>query len=651
MITQSNPVIFITLGQGAGIWQYLSPTFDKHIHVAYFNVPCNYTDRWIRGEIGRIWKELLQQGNSDIVRVNYILGTDAAGLALPHLSKITEKYLSALYPAGVLTDIYCLLDDDNLLENMDERVQIIEMLKDIANPHSMPLAVEPSCDKNIRMKKESSPFFTPHLRIYLLSNLTSQNMLISQESIAQTIAMLTMFKDCEPETYVTGADSSRYNELYFSDNCYGKHGVFFTAASLNVAVPQDGLKALLIEELLKIGKDTPLETGKDESEFSGFNKLDAALDPSPPHKRMEYFLGMAVPEIDNNLSLTREEWINHLFGESLCLNDLAIPPAKLSEAQENVLELDAVSIARFKPINLYDLLRYTGDGGICEGLITKGIEHAKNNLHSLEEKFHKWLSGKPNLTKGSRESEKRRLSPFVTQQLWPYVIAHDYVYKQNHIQSFRNTIVALEKRLELLVAAHEELQQHLSKVNDAIEIYTQQTQVIDNAFAPFSPSASEYFRALFKQFATQHHTELVKMSTEILPALIRDEFEKFLQKLGNYIDAHILPSEFFNKPIIDTMHNLTNGTDISVALGDWVFNHRQWNIRLKTGYSHLHTEINLFMPTQGAADVKRNYESRGLGRMNLFADKNADSVTILYHAGTFNPEDLYYAGLYMGAKL
>jgi len=191
---------------------------------------------------------------------------------------------------------------------------------------------------------------------------------------------------------------------------------------------------------------------------------------------------------------------------------------------------------------------------------------------------------------------------------------------------------------------------YLEVVNDAIYKYAKKSQIIDDAFAPFSPCASDYFRNLFNSFAHVNKDELVELSSGMTSSLLQGEFDVFIEKLDSYIDNNILSSDWFNRPIMDTMHDLvsTNGWgDISTALGDWVFNHRHWNVRLKTGYSSLHTEINIYMPVQGAADVKRRYEDRGLGRMNLFADTHANRVAVLYHAGAFDLEDLYYESLYV----
>jgi len=615
MITQSNPIIFVTLGQGAAIWPHLSVALEAYTKgIAYINAQKDFDALWIKSEVGRVWKEFLQQGQTaDIVRVNYILGTDEAGVMLPELCTQIEKYLSALYPAGVLTDVYCILDDDRLLENEDDRKLVMAMLKDEQ---------------------------TKGLNVYLLSNLTSQNVLIPNGSIAQTIAMLTLFKDCIPDLYVTGADASRYNELFFLDNCYAKQGCFLTASSLNVTIPQDGLKAILMTELLSFGKGTPLEVSEalDESVFTETNIKQV------PTKPMEYLLGMAIPEINPAAQFTRRQWISQLFGKRLELI-MEMNMNTNIETMQDALPDFAVNAA-----NLYDLLRYTGEDGIYKNYAASALENAQNGLRLSEENFRQWLDAAPSFEKGSPEGEKRRLSPLISQDLWPYVIASEYMQRLALFQHCHDEIEVLKKRCDHVIDAHQELLQFLEQVNDEINIYTQKAQILDDTFAPFSPCASDYFRTLFKTYADSNYNALAELSTGMTTALIQGKFPQYLKQLDEYIDSNILPSDIFDKPIMDTLHDIiaTSGyNDIATALGEWVFNHRRWNIRLKTGYANLHTEINLFMPVQGAADVKRGYEKRGFGRMNLFTDETANHIAVLYHAGAFDLEDLFYGSLYI----
>ena len=603
MIIQSNPIIFIALGKGADIWKYLSPTLDSFAGGSRYIKPgTNFDEQWIKSEIGRVWKEFLDQGDStaDIVRVNYIICTDSTGQMLPTLRKYVEKYLSALYPAGLLVDVYCLLDDNRILDSDDYRKQVIAMLK------------------NEQPKGAN---------VYFLSNLTSQNVIITERSIAHTIAMLTLFKDFVPQSYVTGADASRYNEFYFYDNCYSKHGQFLTASSLNVTAPRDGLRTLLMAELLSFGKDREnrdVPIGK--AAFYTTNVVQQSI-PS-----LEYFFGMAIPEFDGNKKQSCRQWIAELFGERLnyLLKGITV-------------ENDPLPDLITAETNLYDLLHFSSEGGVYESYAASAVEDCETEIRTEENNLQKWLDSMPVYDK----NDKRKLSPLVSQELWPYAIALEFMKRQSKIQALQSKLAIFEIRRDSIKTANQELLEYEKDVTYAIEEYFDKSRIIDEAFAPFSPNASSYFSGLFAEYANQHNDELAELTAEMTTALLQNTFQDYVDRLGDYIDSNILPS--FNRPIMDTMHDLvsTGGGDISTALGDWIFNHRRWNIRLKTGYASLHTEINVYMPTQGAAELKRRYEERGLGRMNLFADENANSVSVLYHSGAYNIEDLFYESLYV----
>jgi len=610
MIIQSNPIIFVGLGEGAKIWEHISPTLNSFASESCYIEPgLDFDELWIKNEIGRVWENILKQGDitADIVRVNYIISTDAAGQVLSTLRKYVEKYLMALYPAGVLVDVYCLLNDNKLLDNDNYRMHVLAMLKD-------------------EQQKGAN--------IYLLSNHTSQNVVIEERSTAHTIAMLTLFKDFVPGLYVAGADASRYNELYFYDNCYSKQGQFLTASSLNVTIPQDGLRALLIAELLSFGKNSEVRN----IPISKSTFLETNITQQKVHS-LEYLLGMALPVFSDSKIQSRRKWIVELFGERLnCLLETANT------------EGDPLPDLITSDLNFYDLIHLVSKGGTYENFAIMAVENCENEIAIGEENLKRWLDTVPDYAKGN--TEKRKLSPLVLQELWPYTIALEFLQKQSNLNALQNKLAIFKMRQKSVRDARKLLIDLLDKVDIVIEDIINKSSIIDEAFAPFSPNASKYFRTLFAEYAHLHHKELYELSAKMTESFLQGTFDEYVRELGNYVDNIVLPR--FSRPIMDTMHDLVSMDgrgDISTALGDWIFNHRRWNIRLKTGYASLHTEINVYMPTQGAAELKHRYEERGLGRMNLFADKSVDSVSVLYHSGAFNIEDLYYESLYVNNNI
>lgn len=635
MATQTNPVIFVTIGQGASIWPSLSSELDRYsIGSAYINffenkpkrtratsVPKNHEidEAIVKQEVRRVWKDLMTQGQNiaDVIRVNYIIGTDSTGQTLPKVRMYMEKYLAALYPAGILTDLYCLLDDNNLLDDDNNRQQTITLLES---------------------QRESGT------QVYLLSNLASHK-LVTTDEIAQTIAMLTLFKDCVPTTYVTEADASRYNEIHFMDNCYAKGGQLLTAYCTNIAVPQDSLCALLLAEVLTHGKNTALDTGTlvDEEHITA-----TAAAEMPRLIPIDYFLNMAIPEFTFDAGISRRQWIAELFGKRL---EMATAPE--ITAAPNLIDGSA---------NLYDLLRYTGTGGTYDTYVTNAIQCAQEEAKNAKTNMDNWLNKPPNLEKESRESVKRRLSPLLSQDLWPFVIASDYVKKQAEVQFWTDTETCLNKTREAIQDAHQRVLEFVKEVDEVIHLTLEDASHLTEMFAPFSPHAVEYFRMLFSEYCKdeKNHAALTALSCQLVQSILDNDFQRYLDAAASYIKENIITHALFAKPIMTVMHELlafqrvdatssgdaSNTTSLSTALGDWVFNNRCYSIRLKTGYSNLYTEANLFMPEDDAANVKKRYEDRGLGRVNLFAEQDADRVCVLYHAGAFNVWDMFYASIY-----
>jgi len=614
MITQSNPVVFVTLGQCSGLWPMLSSSLKGYLDiVGYIAAPDRFDDDFIKNEVGRIWREFLRRDPSlaDVIRVNFVMRADKAGTGLPALRESIEWYFQKLYPAGMMTDVYCLLDDANLLSDGGRRRDVLNML---AHEQSHGLVV------------------------YLLSNLTSMNQFITDENICHTITLLSLFKDCVPDLYVAGADASRYNEFFFLENCAMRHGVFLTAGSLVLSVPRDALKALYMAELLAFGMDKPLETEPGEGEVTLLSAPPEVL--RKPTKSMDYLFGMAIPEVSRGEAFTREQWLNRLFGQRL---EQLVEQSKQTSEESSVENFDFSVLGEIKA-NIFDLLRQTGKGGFYEQVVKQIVSDANYDLRRAEDAFLEWIESVPAMKKGTPETATRRLSPFIVQHIWPYILASEYLRKQMKLQHLANKIASLEGHSQLVAKVHQALLGYMDNLHTVIQSYNEKAETLNDAFAAFTPRAVDYFRQSFKEYAASHHDELVKLSKGMTAFLYRGDISKYLERLEGYIDNNILPSQ--TKPVMDILYELTDGKFAAEALGEWVLQSRHMNMRLKTGTTGIYMEANLFMPDAhgdvSAADVKKQYEGRALGRMNLFAKTDADRVAVLYHAGSFNAEDLYY---------
>jgi len=626
MSTQSNPVVFITLGKGAEIWPVLSENVKEYMNnIGYIHVGDDFDDDWLKSEVGRVWREFLQirQNASDSIRLNYIMCTDEVGLWLPTLRQSLEKYFHTLYPAGVFMDVYCLLDDRDLLERNPSHKNVMRMLQE---------------------EQAELEDLATGLRVYLLSNLNSQNTFTPEDSIPKTIALLTLFKDCAPDIYVTGADASRYNEFYFLENCQSRHGRFLTASSIHLTIPQSALKALLMVELLSYGKDESVNPR------ASFIINNPSL-PSQPVKSMDYLYGLAIPEIKRaeTNTLTRRNWIEKLFGTRL--DSILLQAINQDNNSSLGFDLDLESMT------LYDVLRSTSQGGIGYITAIESVAQAEDNLRNAEEKCSKWLDDILIFSKngayvynGIEQETKRRLSPMVTQDLWPYFLATEYLDKHRDLIELRQKTLALGEKQQSIIELHSEYSLYLKQVQNVISSYSSDVQELNTVFLAFTPKATEYFCRVLKGFANEYCVELMKISKEMIESLKNNTFPEFVTRLETYIDDKVLKSKYFDKSLMEILKDMVskNGRgDVASALGEWVYKNRHWNVRLKIGYTSLYTETNLYMPAEIAANVKKSFEERGMGRMNLFAEEDAKQVAVLNHSGAFNLDDLYYEGIYV----
>ncbi|MCL2576609.1 MAG: hypothetical protein FWE27_00965 [Defluviitaleaceae bacterium] len=605
----SNPVVFFTLGNCNDFAASLTDAIGTYVNGAEFiKVSANFDDEFIRTEASRCWREFLTNGvgKSDIIRANFFVYADETALALPKLIVSAEKYFSALYPAGVLVDIYCLLDDANLLSHTFCRKNVLQMLQKLCGEHQ---------------------------RIYLLSNLSSINTFEHLSKSAQTAALLTLFKDCSPGLYIAEADASRYSEFFFLENCAARNGDFLTAGSLVLSVPQDALKALIMAEILTYCPNEP-------------NEPEPVPEPVFPQKRptksMDYLYGLAIPEFNLSNPLSRGAWITRLFGQRL---------AQIADDYEEIASDDD----KFSPgiTNLYELSRQVE--GFYKKAISDAIEKSQNDLCDAEEKLNAWLEKKPDFSKGSPESATRRLSPLQNQNLFPYVLASEFLKKQINLQFIKEKINVLKHRLRLIERYLKKIKKYISEVDAIVLAQENQIHRLNETFRAFTENknqnAADYFRKKFKKYAKTNSGEIEKLSIEMTEALFNNEFSGFTKRLSNFIEINILPAPQFTEPINVLLRELTGSEDISAALSEWLLQHVHFGIRLKTGYAKLYTEANLFMPEANAAyEVKKQYEARGLGRMNVFAPEiealqsgsAVNRLAVLYHSGAFSLDELYY---------
>ncbi|MCL2399670.1 MAG: hypothetical protein FWC91_08025 [Defluviitaleaceae bacterium] len=621
MIVQSNPVLFILCGQTMAMQQPLMRIFADYglKSVAFIAPEAMPKEKWLKNEINRVQQEFIKQSynSSGIIRINYLLSGDSWDI--PALRENIERYISMLYPAEIYTDIYWTLDDASALDGRTpNRIKTMSMLREI-------LSSGTSNEKNDKIPQ-----------VYLMSNLDSGNAPITMDEILRTIALLVLFKDYEPKEYPVAPDASLYNEFIFAENASEYHNGpgFWTAGIRSLHVPVESLKKLLTATLLNWEKnrdETPPLPNFERyihSEFASFSKI---VD-------QEYIYGLAIPDVnkENYNGFIREDVIEKLFGERL--NDVLQMYDSKSVYLPDISNLKQT----IEDLPFYCALDFLGDGGEWRTATDKVLSENKETLEYCVNDLKKWLA-----TEHKTDAEsRRRLSLLVQTDAWPYHLAEEYVerlFKINALQTLDNH---LEQILAIINDCYDSLLQHLETVNQEKNELTEAVTELNNTFEPFIPCVSEYFLDLFEKYADSHEKELRALTSPLAKHLRNDSFSDHIAQIEDFIERKLMPN--LEQSFTMLLSHLTaSGKRFPVLFADWAMSRRHLNIQLNTGYVGLYTEANVFMPNFKASEIKSSYESQGIDRMNFFVDSKAQRIDVLYHAGTFNLDDLYYKELYV----
>jgi hypothetical protein len=590
MIKQSNPVLFVMMGTAAESAPELTRLLDGYRikAAACVIVPDTKDVSYLRTEINRIQQEFLAfpYATVGLARVGYILH-DAEDL-IP-LRQQVENILSPLYPSGLITDIYWLTDETSTLEN-------------------------DSKNRNNTLNVLAGGL--PEAQIYLLSNLNSKSRHTPWTDILQTITLLTLFKDGEPKEYAVPPDASRYNELLFLQNT-NRGKPFLTAGSQRLQVPQKALRAFLINALLQ-----PLP----------IPSLSAPLLPLPkttPWKPDgEFIYGIALPPEANHIihdKMTRRLIINRLFGTRLStLADMYAP------ITDDLTKLDFERL--LDGFGLYDALEITNEKGHWPNFVNNAVRANAATLSAAEKSLQQWLDEPQDLK--TLKTDKLRVSYLHQPVNYPYTLATEYLNRFANLRAYEKQGEQLSQMLTYIKEIHTRLEERQTAVTNARAIYEQDAETLTLTDTPLADT-HEYFTNLFAGYA--------RSNAETLRTLTRHYRKTVdLPALEEYTDAHILSDPVFARSFTEMLTYVADDKSIT----EWAIAAQHTHIRLRSGSTALYSEANLHMPTDWAAQVKRGYEAQGLGRANLFTDSTANRVSILFHAGAFGPDDLYYADLY-----
>ena len=613
MMQQSNPVLFIFLGRSIRFMAPFTDILEGYgiEGAAFIKMEEHPHEEWIKDEVNRIQQEYIKRAydSSGIIRVNYMLSEGYWNLA--KLRGNLEKYVSMLYPSEIYTDIYWFLDDASALDGHTE--------------------------SRVRMMGAFNEQKAAKAQIYLLSNLDSNNVFTPEEEVLRTAALLSMFKDHEPDRYPVAPDASRYNEFLFAENAHApqKGAGFITAGCRSLQIPKKALTGFLVNQLLKMGSgdESPAGCGAEPHGFKPEpTKFSSIVDP-------QYIYGVAIPDISDGEygDIPRRAVIMRLFGKRLdgVLEIYSSESVRLPSMGEFIKAMEALPF--------YYALDVLAVGGRWRFEVRQALEEAQEAAEAAELKLKKWLDASPDI----KDVPKRKLAWMFKSEDWPYRLAEEYLERRFRIDGLKAAARHLQLVLDHVALYHEKLLTYLSQVEEARNSLEWDKKALDESFSFIVPHVSEYFLALYKDYCGARAQVLRELTDPMAKYLREGKFYDYVSQLADFVENKLLHD--MARPFTDLLSYLETGSKgrLPAHLAEWAVRSRRFNLQLKTGYVSLYTEANMYMPESGAAKVKAAYESHGLGRMNLFVDNSAGRVDVLYQAGMFGLDDLYYKDLYV----
>jgi len=589
MKSQSNPVLFIFLGSKVSLcdgFAEICADYGMAGSAAYIRVHEHPHDEWFKDEINRVQKDFIRRtyGTNGVIRVSYVLGGD--DWDLPKLRATVDKYLAMLYPLEIYTDVYWLVDDAN--------------------------AFDSRTDAQVRMMALFNGSGLPDAQVYIISNLDSNNSFAKQEDVLRTVALISLFKDFEPGEYPVPPDASRYNDFLFAENAHAPGKRFFTAACRSLEIPREALRAYLVGLMLDFRP--PFE---DKFDIDGF--LRAEIPDFAKIVGRDYVYGLAVPsEVNRESFVSRAAAIERLFGERL--DGVLEIYGSTAERSLDALRKAADGLPFYEAAELF--------GGGWREAVNSAIDENAQSLSLAEDELRRWLAGEL-----GKDGAKRRLSFWQRQDAMPFRLAMSYLERANRIHALRVHGGYLTKVLGFIDEYHGNLLEYMRTVRAAREGFRAAAAGLDAAFETFLPGISKFFA--MPQFDAEpmaRHLRDGSFSSEYLVRLEAFAEKQLPELLGSFGEL---------------LGYIADRAPLPQLLAEWAIRGRRYGVSLKTGDLGLYSEASIYMPGAYASDIKAAYESQGLGRVNLFADSRASRIDILYQAGTFNLDDLYYKDLYV----
>jgi len=548
------------------------------------------------------------------IKVVYVINADSPQTAqLEEIKRDVDGYLAYLYPGGILTDIFLMLDDVHDLSAATHRGEIVDMLTEMRSDTCM---------------------------LYMLSNLNSHKLYEpnARMNMLHGIALLGILKD-----YISLQASEQiykwYNERYFQEDCYRTGGHFMTIGYLSIGRPLQLIKKLMLIELLTCRERQSMQECAftwEAQKISGDGRLWL--------RENIYGLCMdAQTNLDGIGNYTNKRALEVLFGDRLeHFFEANFQTSHASSGEVRVRKF-LRDCAREPTRGFYYIHAITAQDGALRAYLANLLAKAEAQLSSLESRADNWQNERCQPPK-QRWRNANRVPDHV------YELAAQYLEPRFERLQPELEIKRLTEALEYVDTCHREFERKHKQLAEFVMLRKEEADHIredDEVFID-SSSLNAYYIAKLRELV-ESDPKFDSIYSRLWRSLENEALDLYAAELESYIENTVMHRDDFDRGIVDDLTGAwgVSGGEVYESIWRYIAGSRHFNILLKGGCKNLHSEINVFI--DASSQLARWSGTRD--KVNFFYEENSNSIDVLYHAGAFSSEDLYYEALYRGRGL
>ncbi len=629
VLRQNNPVlyIFVDMPDDHAI-RRIKAVHESRVDargIGYMTINEGCKKEQISGDLQAATTQFLTKKyiTSGEIKVVYVVNADARFAKTIHsLKQYVEYYLHFLYPGGVVSDIFLILDDTiNLARNLNNyRGEVIQILSQMRSDNCM---------------------------VYILSNVNNHRLFKDEndDNVYTSIALLCLLKDFvseQPDKQFSEDQVYKwYNERFFKDDSYKNGGDFMTVGHQIIKKPIQMIKKLLLVELLifkqfSMTRDCDFEWKVKKLPETNWNNLK------------DNIFGLAMDTaFDESLlpNFTNKQALERIFGKRL----EQFFEVNFKEEHQNdgaeIIKNYLHEAAKDPSLGFYYVYEITSPNGYLREHLAEILLEQENALEGVNAREISWLNEFVTLP-------KKKLTDFAK------IPEHIYEMAANYLEPrFRRLEPTLEMNklrdaLAFVVSFHEELNHTRVELMSFVESTTDHVMKDSSDLFLSNDNVNEYYTGMLHDFLADDE-RFDAIYQRLWRCTDKTEIKLYIAEIENFISQVVLNLNMFQKSVVSDLNEIfslgqPSRTEKSVFddIWDWIIKNQVFNVLLKSGGKNLHSEINVFLDVHNQMPVRTKKGPISRDKINLFYNENNESIEILYHLGAFAKEDLYYNAIY-----